>query len=303
MDVFPTASAIKTMEIRGAGRIARAASSALSMFAEGYEGSDLQEFMDRVEEQRRILLDSRPTAVSLYNGVSLTLKGVKRCRSVEEAKEKIIGNSSGFIDSSFKAVSKIAETGASLIRDGDVILTHCNSSTAVNVITKAHSEGKRFKVYATESRPWGQGFITVTELAKSGVDITLIIDSAVTSVMGQVTKIFVGADTITPRGDLYNKIGTAQIATVASTMGKPVYVCAETYKILPTYRDSDVRIEERDCKEVIGERKLPDNVKIFNPVFDRTESKYIRSIITEEGIIDPKDIEKLSLRIFGNKEE
>ena len=77
---------------------------------------------------------------------------------------------------------------------------------------------KKFKVYSTESRPWGQGFITVRELSEAGIDVTLIIDSAVTMVMDHVTRIFVGADTVSPDGSLYNKIGTAQIATIAMSV-------------------------------------------------------------------------------------
>ena len=208
MDVDRTVEAIKTMEIHGAGRIARAGASALSDFAEHYTGNDIAKFRADLSEAKEKILGSRPTAVSLWNGVHATLKGSDACGTVDEAKALIIRNAKQFNESSVNAVKIIGEIGAKRIQDGDVVLTHCNSSAAISVIETAHRQGKKFKVYATETRPWRQGVVTVNELAKNGVDVTLIVDSAVRSVMKYVTKVFVGADTVTSHGTLVNKIGT-----------------------------------------------------------------------------------------------
>jgi len=303
MDVPDTAAAIRTMKVRGAGRIARAASSSLAEFAIGYEGGDREAFVNELRKCRETLLDSRPTAVSLYNGVSITLKGVMTMESVEEMRNAIVGNSRDFISASENAVKKIGETGSELICDGDVILTHCNSSAAVGVLRTAHAKGKKFRVFATESRPWGQGFITVTEISEAGIDVTLIIDSAVTMVMSQITKVFVGADTVASDGSLYNKIGTSQIALAAKRNKVPFYACAETYKFNPVYRDKGTVIEERDRSEVLGSHTIPDSVKVFNPVFDHTDADNITGIITEEGMIAPNRARSISIEHFGEKEE
>lgn len=303
MSISGTASDIKTMNIRGAGRIAKAASKALSDFASGYNGSDRESFASQLMKAKDVLLSSRPTAVSLFNGVYLTMRGVSRCDSVPDMKKHINGNSVKFISSANEEMGIIAETGSELIEDGDVILTHCNSSAAVGVLKAAHDKGKRFRAFATETRPWGQGFITVTQLADAGVDVTLISDPAVTTVMDHVTKIFVGADTVTSNGSLYNKIGTSQIATVAKVKKKEFYVCAETYKFNPLFRNDDVMVEERDASEILGTHRIPREVKVFNPVFDRTDSKLITRIISGEGAISPKDVRKISMEKFGRKEE
>ena len=301
MDVDTTVSAIVSMEIRGAGKIARAGASALSYFAENYSGTDLAPFMKELNDARDKILGSRPTAVSLWNGVHSTLKDVDTCTSVEEAKELIISNAERFNKESLGAVKLIGEMGAKRIQDGDVILTHCNSSAALSVIKTAHAQGKKFRVYATESRPWRQGILTVNELAKEGIDITLVIDSAVRSVMKHVTKVFVGADTITSHGSLINKIGTSQLALAANEARVQFYVCSETYKFSPMTLYGDmVTIEERDQDEVVMGADIDSRVKIFNPVFDSTPEKYIDAIITEVGLISPGSVYNIMVSKLGN---
>lgn len=57
------------------------------------------------------------------------------------------------------------EHGASLVEEGDSILTHCNTwglatagvGTALGVIRIAHKQGKRIHVYVDETRPLLQG--------------------------------------------------------------------------------------------------------------------------------------------------
>lgn len=291
MDVDTTVEAIKSMEIRGAGRIARAGASALADYATNFKGDDPKGFIAGIMDSKDRILGSRPTAVSLWNGVHATIKGVDACDTVEGMRELIVSNAERFNKASLDAVKTIGEIGAKRIQDGDVILTHCNSSAALSVIKTAFRQGKKFRVYATESRPWRQGILTVNELAKEGIDITLIIDSAVRSVMKSVTKVFVGADTITSHGTLVNKIGTSQLALAANEARVQFYVCSETYKFSPMTLFGDmVTIEERDHDEVAKREILDPAVKIFNPVFDSTPAKYIDGIITEVGLISPGSV-------------
>ena len=302
MDIDSAVNAIKTMEVHGAGRIARAGASALADFAENYKGSDMGKFLADLDEAKKKLLASRPTAVSLWNGVHATIKGADACSDVEAARKLIISNAEAFNESSIHAVTFIGEIGAKRIQNGDVILTHCNSSAAISVIKTAFKQGKKFKVYCTETRPWRQGIITANDLAGEGIDVTLIVDSAVRSVMKYVTKVFVGADTITSHGTLINKIGTSQVALAANEARVQVYVCSETYKFSPMTLFGDmVTIEERDHQEVVADSKLDPKVKIFNPVFDSTPSKYIDAIITEVGMISPGSVYHVMTKQLGDE--
>ena len=188
-----------------------------------------------------------------------------------------------------------------MVNSGDVLLTHCNSSAALGVIKEAHAQGKDVRVYATETRPWRQGLLTVRELSDAGVDVTLIIDSAVRSVMKKMDRVFVGADTVTSSGELINKIGTSQVALAANEAGVPFNVCSETYKFSPkTIFGNGVPIEERDKEEVAEAGTIPENVKVYNPVFDTTPAKYIDAIVTEQGIISPGSVYDVMVRQFGS---
>ena len=289
--VAETAEKIRTMEIRGAGRIARAGAQALGDFAVSYDGETLDGFLSDLSDAKRTLLDSRPTAVSLWNGVHATVRGAQDASTLEDAKDLVVRNAAEFCRRSEMAVEEIARIGARRIQDGDTILTHCNSSAALGTIIEAHRQGKRIKVYATESRPWRQGILTVNALADAGVDVTLIIDSAVRAVMKKVDKVFVGADTITSQGALINKVGTSQLALAAHEARVQLYVCAETYKFSPmTLFGDTVTIEERDVSEVVRPGEVRDSVKIFNPVFDSTPAAYIDAIITELGMMSPGSV-------------
>jgi len=287
--LMETADKIKNMEIRGAGRIARAAANAMKAEAMSIETSSLEEFNRRMREAYTILLNTRPTAVSLPNA----LKAVMRYRvdSVEEARRAIIANADAFIAASENAVKRIGEIGARRVKDGDTILTHCNSSAAFQIFETAFRQGKRINVVATETRPRQQGYITVDFLHRAGIPATLILDSAVRYYMKNVDLVIVGADAITVNGSLINKVGTSQVALAASEARVSFICAAETYKFSPrTLFGEMVEIEERDPSEVLSPelRERWPGLKVSNPAFDVTPHKYIDMIITEIGAISPE---------------
>lgn len=286
--VEEVARKIAGMEIRGAGKIARSAARALRDFALSYRGNSARDFLSRLERAGEILKSARPTAVSLPNAVNYVLLAARGRSDVEEIRSAVIEAAERFIASSKIALKKIGEIGARRIKDGDVVLTHCNSQAALSVITTAFRQGKQIEVIATESRPRYQGHITARQLAEQGIPVTLIVDSAVRTFMKQVDKVVVGADSIAANGAVINKIGTSQIALAAHEARVVFMVAAETYKFHPgTVIGALVEIEERPAGEVAPPEEFP-GVKIRNPAFDVTPAEYIDLIITEKGVIPPQ---------------
>jgi ribose 1,5-bisphosphate isomerase len=282
-----TAQKIKSMEIRGAGRIAIAAAFSLKEFAQSVDASSQEEFDSEIKHAAQILLDTRPTAVSLSNAIRMVTKS--SANSLDGAREAVIFNANRFIENSQKAVEKIGQIGGRRIRDGDTVLTHCNSLAAISVISTAHKSGKHIKVIATESRPRFQGITTIGMLDDLGIETELIVDSAVRSVMNEVDLVVVGADVITANGTLINKIGTAQIALCAHEARTSFMVAAETYKFSPrTILGELVTIEEREAQEVLPEIHRYKHVRVRNPAFDVTPHHYIDVICTEAGAIPPE---------------
>ena len=287
-DVQETAEKIRTMEIRGAGRIAKAAAEAIRDYAANLQVNSMQEFSTRIQEVSDLLISTRPTAVSLPNAVKLSSKYTSE--NIEDARQEIIKNANLFIERADKALGKIGRIGSRRIGDGDVIMTHCNSHAALSIITTAFQDGKDISVIATESRPRRQGLLTIRHLNEFGIPTTLIVDSAVRYYMKEVDKVVVGADAIAANGALVNKIGTSQLALAAHEARKSFMVAAETFKFSPsTIIGNPIEIEERSPDEIVDPKVISDlsHVQVRNPAFDFTPAEYIDMIVTDIGIIPP----------------
>ncbi|MGC8975676.1 MAG: S-methyl-5-thioribose-1-phosphate isomerase, partial [Thermoprotei archaeon] len=220
--------------------------------------------------------------------------------SADELRESVVREALNIYEEDVRVNKAIGEVGSKLIDDGDTILTHCNAGalatagygTALSVVRHAWYSGKKIKVIATETRPMLQGArLTVWELKKEGIPVTLISDNMVGYVMsrGLVSKVLVGADRILRTGHVVNKIGTFTIAVLANYHGIPFYAVAPTSTIDPVSRVEDVVIEERDPDEVrkiLGKLLItvPD-VEVINPAFDITPPHLVRGIVTEKGLI------------------
>ena len=297
---------IRNMRIRGAGLIARSAVEALQIVAQDSKANDVESFVNELTDAARFLLQTRPTAVSLPNGIRYVMHRVNAARnragSLEEIRAIATRAAEEFVENTKTAVQRIGEIGARRIRDGDVLLTHCNSSAAIEIMKTAWKEGRKFNVLVTETRPRFQGHITARELAKAGIPVTLILDDAVRYFMQLVDKVIVGADAITANGALVNKIGTSMVALAAHEARVRVFVAAETYKFSPeTMIGELVTIEERDPSEMISDeqRRRIGSIKVLNPSFDVTPAEYIDLIITERGIIPPVGAILILEEVFG----
>ncbi len=296
---------IKSMKVRGAGRLARAAVAALKDEIFYVKDDDIDKFAIRIQKAGEYLKSSRPTAVSLPNGINTIVKsvqkGIQMKLDLDQLKYFVSKAADDFIQKSVEAQIKIGEIGAKRITNGDIILTHCNSQSALSVIKTAFKEGKSFRVFATETRPKYQGRLTAKWLADEGIDVTLITDDASRLYMRKVDKVVVGADAIAVNGAVVNKIGTSTVAAIAKESRSRVMVAAETYKISPqTYLGELIEIEIRSPYEVAPKGWLDKHpkIKVLNPAFDVTPPEYIDFIITEKGIYPPQGIIMLFKELY-----
>lgn len=292
-DVKTLVSAIKKLKVRGAPALGVAAGFGVVLGANNIKKTIAQ------------LAGSRPTAVNLFWALKRMERSAIAHKSLglKALKRALLETALKIQDEDKKTCRKMAEHGASLIKSGDNILTHCNAGalatadygTALGVLYKAKSEGKKIKVYADETRPLLQGArLTVWELMREGIDTTLICDNMAASLMalGRVDKIFVGADRIAANGDTANKIGTYSLAVSAKYHNIPFYVVAPVSTIdFKIKSGKEIPIEERHADEVrsFGKAKIAQaSVKVWNPAFDVTPHNLITAIITEKGIFKPE---------------
>lgn len=303
--------AICKMRIRGAPAIGVVAALGVFLEMQKSKAKDYGTFKEEMEMVCRYLESSRPTAVNLFWATNRLRTVVERKigLSPTQLKEEIKKEALCIMQEDKECTKAIGDNGASLINDGDTVLTHCNAGalatagygTALSIIYRAKEQGKKIKVYADETRPLLQGArLTAWELLQEGIDVTVICDSVAGVVMkeGKVNKVIVGADRISANGDVANKIGTYSLAVLAKENKVPFYVACPLSTIDFSLKSGDeIPIEIRGEEEVtsfLGERCAPDKVKVYNPAFDVTPSEYVSAIITDKGICYPPYEESLS---------
>jgi len=299
-DYNEIANAISTLVVRGAPAIGVSGAFGLALAALQSSATGKDELISYLENAKKILFKTRPTAVNLAWGLEKIMEVAKQASTAEEIRNNVIEHAKKMADEDIQINMAMGKNGSELFNDNDTIMTHCNAGalatvgygTALGVIRATKDSGKNIKVIATETRPVQQGSrLTAFELKHDGIDVSLIPDTAVgyTMANGLVNKIVVSADRILRTGHVYNKIGTYQVATMAKQHNIPFYVAAPLSTFDMKSNPEDVIIEQRKASEVtgIGDKKTaPDGINVINPAFDMTPPEFIAGIITEKGIAE-----------------
>lgn len=237
--------------------------------------------------------NARPTAVNLRWAV----ERVRRVAGLDAA--KALAEATRIHAEDVASCEAIGRHGAALIKDGMGLITHCNAGalatggmgTALAPMYVAQQQGRKFRVFADETRPLLQGArLTAYELKEAGIDVTVIADNMAATVLhkGWVQLAITGADRIAINGDAANKIGTFGLALIARAHNVPLYIAAprSTFDAHCPNGDS-IPIEERNGDELrrLGPTQTaPTGVGVFNPAFDVTPAELIAGYITEDGI-------------------
>jgi methylthioribose-1-phosphate isomerase len=268
----------------------------------GAQGSG--DFLTKLRQTSAHLRTSRPTAVNLFWALDHMERFATACagRTGAERLQQLLHEARAIQEEDRRMCRAIGEAGAPLIGDGHGVLTHCNTGvlataglgTAAAVIYVAAEQGRRFRVFADETRPLLQGArLTAWEMQQAGIEVTLICDNMAAQVMkeGRIQMVVVGADRIAANGDAANKIGTYGVAVLAKAHGIPFYVAAPSSTFDLSLPNGDgIPIEQRDSREVthgFGRQTAPDGIAVYNPAFDVTPADLITGLITEKGVIAP----------------
>ena len=308
-DIEAMWEAIKVLRVRGAPAIGIAAAYGVILgIQEAVASGSVENVKQRVLKSCEYLATSRPTAVNLFWALD-RMKGradSSNAASARQLAEELLNEAVSIRDEDARMCRNIGQNGKHLIPEGGAVLTHCNAGglatadygTALAVMFAAHDDGKKFRVFADETRPLLQGSrLTAWELQKAGIDVTVNCDNMAGWMMCQkmIDLVIVGADRIAANGDAANKIGTYSVAVLAKYHNIPFYVAApySTFDMaLPN--GSGIPIEQRDKSEIIeftpGRRTAPHDVKVYNPAFDVTPAELITGIITEKGLFKPEEL-------------
>ncbi|KAJ1862825.1 hypothetical protein LPJ73_000665 [Coemansia sp. RSA 2703] len=249
-----------------------------------------------ISVQINFLVHQRPMCIGMGNAIrwlkheiGLLPADIKD----EEAKSTLISLIGDYVQERITAAGKlIAESGAQKIQDGDVVLTYGASSTVQRLLLTAHKMGRRFRVIVIDSRPQSEGLGLVRKLVKEGFsdlsnasDLTSassVVDShgtygkgrgrsgmnggvtyapitALSFLMREASKVFLGAEAFLGNGAMLSRSGTAMVALAAHSHHIPVIVACETYKFSDRIQlDAVVNNELGVPDELIYKTGIPD---------------------------------------------
>ncbi len=289
-----TVKDIKSLKIQGASKIREKAVTALVKSVALSKASSPERFRKEFLSNTKKLFFARPTEPALRTALRIFKKSIaKKDLSVEEMKKIIRTTDENYELERKNAMKQMARYGARLIPRGSIVMTLCHSHSVVETLIKA--KRNIAKVYCCETRPLYQGRITAKELSDAGLDVTLIIDNAASTVLKDCDFFFTGADAFLADGDIVNKIGTNQISILCDKYDTKHYCVCSTHKFEPgTFFGKEEPIEQRAPSEIL--KKKSSKIKIMNPAFDRTDSGLIEGIVCEKGVFTS---EVLASKMYG----
>jgi len=297
--------AIKIMQVRGAPALGAASALGMYLGIKDYPGSDWLGFNHKLNTVAKYIASSRPTARNLFWGIEriLAVASGNKKQSIFKIKQIILSEAKKIMQEDMDSCRKISDYGAKLLKHNYTVLTICNAGilatidygTALGVIYAAKKQGKKIKVFSSETRPLLQGArLSAWELHKQGIDVTMIADNTAASLMkeGKIDMVITGADRIAANGDSANKIGTLNLAILAKYHKIPFYIAAPSSTFdLKIKSGHSIKIEMRKTEEVtkilFKKDIAPIGAKVLNPAFDVTPHWLISGIITDKGIIRP----------------
>lgn len=251
---------IKSVKVQGAENVCKAGIKAFLLSP------------DKISAKK--ILEVRETEPLLQNAIKILLKS----KDKESTAKKFITNLE-------KSHTSIAKKGSKLIKNNMNIYSHCHSSTVMDILKYAKKINKKnFTVYTTEVEPLLQGRKTAKDLAGSKIKVVIAPDLAADELMKKCDLFFFGADAYT-KSFAVNKIGTSTLTTLAKSHKVPIYSCGVSLKFT-----KKVKIENRSSKEVWNERNK--NIEVENPAFDKTKIVRLTGVISEFGILKPKQFVK-----------
>ncbi|XP_073279807.1 translation initiation factor eIF2B subunit delta-like [Primulina huaijiensis] len=252
------------------------------------------------------LIECRPLSISMGNAIRFLKTRIAKLPlslSESEAKASLISDIEHFISEKIILADKVIVNHAvTKIRDGDVLLTYASSSAVEMVLLHAHELGKQFRVVVVDSRPKLEGQKLLRRLVGKGIICTYTHINAVSYLMHEVTRVFLGASSILSNGTVYSRVGTACVAMVAHQFRIPVLICCEAYKFHERVQLDSICSNELGDPDAIsrvsGRKEISsldgwaksENLQMLNLIYDATPSDYVSMIITDYGMIPPTSV-------------
>ncbi len=271
------------MQTQSSSIVAVKAAEALRELTER-ECHTVEDFYRVVERNSSALQRANRSHAPLYTTQQRIVEAVTEsdADTVEEAKTALVEAIEDIVEEVESSKQRAAERAAGLVEDGDVLLTHENSSTVMTTFDEIVGAGKSVETFVTESRPRFLGRKTARQLAeRDGVDVTLITDGAAGHYLETVDRVLIGMNCLID-DVVYNRIGTHSVVATAASHGVPVTAVGSSSKFI----GSGFTFENtyRPASEVMLEPA--EGFDVANPGYDATPTRLIDSIVTENAVME-----------------
>lgn len=276
-----TVEEIREMQTHSSSVVAVKAARALADLLER-DFASVEEFERALERNSSALRRANPSHASLVTTQRAIASMVTdaETETVEEAKDELELAIEEVVQQVETAKRKAADNAVEYFEDGMTIFTHDYSSTVLEAIEKAVSDGKFLEVYVSEARPRYLGRKTARVLAElDRVNAHLVVDGACGHYLPECDRVFLGMDCVVD-DTLYNRVGTFPLAATAEEVDVPVTVVGSSAKLV----GEGFRFENdfRSGSEVI--REPAEGFSVENPAYDATPTRLLDTIVTDEGV-------------------
>uniref|UniRef100_A0A146M241 Translation initiation factor eIF2B subunit delta n=3 Tax=Lygus hesperus TaxID=30085 RepID=A0A146M241_LYGHE len=168
---------------------------------------------------------------------------------------------------------------AQKISNGDTIAIYGCSSLLLRILVESHNEGKDFEVVVVDGGPLYEGREMCRRLVSENIKCSYVLLPAFSYIVGQTTKVLLGAHALLANGCVMSRSGTAVVAMLAKAHNVPVIVCCETYKFC-----------ERVQADAFVHNELGPQDKVSSPptislMYDMTPPTLVDAVATELAIL------------------
>ncbi|KAJ1394701.1 NagB/RpiA transferase-like [Sesbania bispinosa] len=250
--------------------------------------------------------ECRPLSMSMGNAIRFVksrIVNLPLSLSESEAKAALSSDIDRFINEKIILADKVIVRHAfTKVKDGDVLLTYGLSCVVEMILLYAHDLGKQFRVVVVDSRPKLEGQALLRRLVAKGLNCTYTHINAVSYIMHEVTRVFLGASAVLSNGTVYSRVGTSCVAMVAHAFRVPVLICCEAYKFHERVQldslcsnelgdpDAVARVPGRMDVNYLDNWTSEDNLRLLNLMYDATPSDYVSAIVTDYGMLPPTSV-------------
>ncbi|OIV97189.1 hypothetical protein TanjilG_28940 [Lupinus angustifolius] len=294
----------------------RAFQEAIGDYSTPPEKALVRDLTAKISSYVSFFTECRPLSISMGNAIRFVKSRIAKLAlnlSESEAKAALCSDIDRFINEKIILADKvIVEHAATKVRDGDVLLTYGSSCVVEMILLYAHDLGKQFSVVVVDSRPKLESQALLCRLVANGLNCTYTHINAVSYVMHEVTRVFLGASSVLSNGTVYSRVGTSCVAMVAHAFHVPVLICCEAYKFHERVQldavcsnelgdpDAVATVPGRMDINYLSNWTSEENLQLLNLMYDATPSDYVSVIVTDYGMVPPTSVPVI-VREYGRE--